>query len=234
MAEDRIVLWFHGSRDAVSPEIEAPDRAARAAVAAVTAGLGFAEAAQEARNAAGRKGHTHADDNSGYAERLERMHTGLAPVFSLDSEAASANHAGRLHFPTQGVLLVRPLVSAWVFWLALVIVGLAIIVDAHGTPLGTVFGACLLLLSILPAYLGRAHLADLRTRAVDSISGDLRKETETDAEGDRAYYLNVMGRRFRVKRNVFESVEAGRATTIFFSRRGGTFVNLDVYDRPQL
>jgi len=232
MDEDLYRNWFQWAQDRLGPDTEAADRAARAAVAATTAGLGFAAAEQQARNAADRKGQTASDGNSGYAERLERMHARLAPVFTLDPEAAKANHVGRLHLPTQGVFVVRRLVSAWVFWLALVIVGLAIIVDARGAPIGTVFGACLLLLSILPAYLSRAHLADLQTRAVDSISGDVRKETETDADGDRTYYLNVMGRRFRIKRSVFESVDAGKATTVFFSRRGGTFLNLDIYDGP--
>jgi hypothetical protein len=79
--------------------------------------------------------------------------------------------------------------------------------------------------------LSRLHLADLRTRAVDCISGGILKEVTEDAEEDR-YYLTVTCKRFQVGRNVFESVRDGEATTIFFSRHGGTFLNLEVYEAP--
>jgi hypothetical protein len=223
--------WFQWAQERLGPDTEAADRAACAAVAAMTAGLAFTAAARAARNAASRKGQPTTDDNRGYPERLERMHKRLAPVYALDREAAEWNHVGRLYVPTQRVMVLRQLIFAWGACSTMVIVGLAIIVDARGNPVGAVLGGSLLLLSVLPAYLSRAHLADLRTSAVDSMSGGVLKEIKENAEDDR-YYLTVAGKRFQVGRNVFESVRDGEATTIFFSRHGATFLNLEVYEAP--
>ena len=207
--------WYQWAQERLGADTEAADRAACAAVAAKTAGLDFTKAAQAARDAASQQDRKVSDDGGGYAARLERMHNRLGAVYAVDSEAARLNRIGRLHAPTQSVLVLRPLVVAWVTCFWMVAIGFWIVLNFPGNPIGIVIGAFLLVLAVVPVYLSRAHLADLRTGAVDSITGSVRKEIEEH----------------EVNAKVFKSVDEGEPITIYFSRHGRRFLNLEVYEK---